>query len=153
MEDLDFAHGALHALRFNPVAHTVGAEEQNDDAAGEILQVARERHAHCYARRGKEGGKRRGVHAERTDYGDNEEYGEQDIQQTHQETLDANLYGAAVEHTAHDFRDEFYDIPPYYIYEYGGEHALAGTDAGIDEILDKYIDIVDAITLNGFKKQ
>ena len=152
VEDLDFAHGALHALRFNPVAHTVGAEEQDDDAAGEVLQVARERHAHCHACRGEEGCERRGVHAERADDRDNEEYGEQDIQQTHQKALDTYLYGTAVEHATHDFSDKFYNITSYYIYEHGSEHTLAGTDAGIDKILDKHIDVVDAITLDGFKE-
>ena len=73
MTRLSVRHFARKALCLNEVAHLEGAEDEQHDAAGEILHRSAEGHADGHAAGGQEGGQGRGVHAQRSHHGNDEE--------------------------------------------------------------------------------
>ena len=142
VENLDFAHGALHALGFDPVAHAVGLEEEDDEAAGEVLEIAGEGHADCHTRRGQEGGEGRGVDAQGADDGDDEEDGEQDVDQTSHEALHAHVDVAAVEHGVDEAVNEFDQESTDEVDEQGAQNVAASRHAEVNQLFDELVELV-----------
>ena len=141
VEDLDFLYLALHALHFNPVAHAIGLEQQDDQTAGKVLQVAGKGHTDGDTGRGQEGGKRGGVDAQSANDGDDEQHGEQNLDEAAQETLHAGFDVAAVEQLGHEFVDDANDETAHHKDQGRHQQMLAGGDAQFKEFAQDDVEI------------
>ena len=151
MENLYLLHRSLHPLRFNPVANAIRFEEQDDQSAGEVLEVSGERHTDGHTRRCQQGGERRCVDAQRSDDRDDEQHGEQNLNEAPQKRLYALVDVLPVEHFCHDAVDErdeqFADDKD----DCGDEDMSARRDAELKEFSDDEVNLVDVdIRLDSF---
>ena len=153
VEDLDFQHLALHALHFNPVAHAIGLEQQDDQTAGKVLQVAGKGHTDGDTGRGQEGGKRGGVDTQSANDGDDEQHGEQNLDEAAQETLHAGFDVAAVEQLGHEFVDDADDETAHHEDQGGHEQMFAGRDAEFEKFAQDEVEIGRDFGGCGLKKR
>ena len=107
MEYLHCADRSLHTVHVNKVAHAIGFEEEDDEAAREVLKIAREGHTDGHTCGGDEGGKRSGVDAKGTDDGDDKQDGQDDVHQTAEGGLHALFDMAALEDGGHEAVEQF----------------------------------------------
>ena len=134
VENLYGLHAALHALRLNPVAHLVGLQEQNDYAAGEVLQIAAQRHAHGYAERRQQRREARGVDAQGTYYAHDEQHLQHYVEETLYERLHAHLHFAPLEEARHEVVDQLNNVAAYEIDHGRNQDVFAGIQGPCDEL-------------------
>ena len=73
VEDLDFLHRTLQLAELDVIAHLVGLQQQNEDAAGKVLQRAAQGHTDGHTGTGKDGDERACLDAQHADDGDDEQ--------------------------------------------------------------------------------
>ena len=136
VENLDFAHGARNALALDEVAYLIRTQEQDDESAGKVLQVARQGHTDGHTGRCQQGGKRGGLYAQLADHGHDEQDGEQDVAEASDEALDAGVDFALRQQLVDELVEERDDEPSYHEYNDGADDAFACIDAPVNESLD-----------------
>ena len=105
VEDADFLDVALVGAALDVVAHLEGAHEEDDDAAGEVLEGALEGHADGEAHGAEQGDERGGLDADDVHGHDDDHRLEQHVDERREERLERGLGVAAVE----AFDDEFFE--------------------------------------------
>ena len=130
------AHGARNALALDEVAYLIRTQEQDDESAGKVLQVARQGHTDGHTGRCQQGGKRGGLYAQLADHGHDEQDGEQDVAEASDEALDAGVDFALRQQLVDELVEERDDEPSYHEYNDGADDAFACIDAPVNESLD-----------------
>ena len=135
VEDLYLPHRAALALALYPVAHLVGAEQQDDEPAGEVLQVAAQGHAHGHTGRGQQGGEGGGLDAQLVHDGHDEQNHQQDVHQALHEAADAGIDLAPLQDAPHQFVEEGDEETPDDEDDQRPQDAPADVDAAVYEVL------------------
>lgn len=142
MEDLYALDLAESRTCLDNVTDLEGAEEQDYQTAGKVLEIAAECHTDCHTGTGEQGGEAGGIDTKGTDNGDDEQDGQQDIDETHKEGVEGGIDLAVREHPIHEFVDQADDGFADKVYDDGDDDVLACLDAELDAFGYKLVDVL-----------
>ena len=145
MENLDFLDAALECVELDVVAHLVGLEQQDQHAAGKVLQRAAQRHAHGDARRGEDGDERTRLDAQHPNHRDDEDEGEGEPEGAQQEGDQRRVHVARQHHGANEAVELLDDEVAHVEKGNGGHDAQAQVDERLRQVL------YDAVPVKGLQ--
>ena len=126
VENLYGLHRARRTLCLYPVPHLVRLQEQDDDTAGEVLQVATQGHTYSHAERCQQCRKARRVHTQCTHHCDNQQHLQEDSHEVADKRLHRDLHLPPFEEAGQQVIQQFYQVVPDDKQHYGDQDMLAG---------------------------
>ena len=144
---LYFLDRSGNSLTFNPISYLIRLEKQYDQSAGKVLQVTGQRHTDSHTGRSQQGCKRSCFDSQSTDYGDNQQNGQQNIYQTLHKSLDAYIHFSPVHQTS-DKSVEHRDEEASDNEDKGcNQNAFSGTDTEIYQLLGDQRKLIQSVRI------